>query len=64
LEAGHQWLTPIIVASWEAEIRRIVVRSQPRQIVPETLFRKKKIIKKAGGVAQVVGVVQVVKVPA
>jgi hypothetical protein len=30
-------LTPIILATWEAEIRRITVQSQPRQIVRETL---------------------------
>jgi hypothetical protein len=28
------WLTPVILATEEAEIRRMVVRSQPRQIVP------------------------------
>jgi hypothetical protein len=28
---------PVIPATHEAEIRRIVVRSQPRQIVPEIL---------------------------
>jgi hypothetical protein len=26
-----QWLTPVILASWEAEIERIVVAGQPRQ---------------------------------
>jgi hypothetical protein len=31
---------PIILATQEAEIRRIVVQSQPRQIVHETLFQK------------------------
>jgi hypothetical protein len=31
------WLTPVIPATEEAEIRRIEVLSQPRQIVPETL---------------------------
>jgi hypothetical protein len=31
--SGCQWLTPVIVATQEAEIRRIVVQSQPRQIV-------------------------------
>jgi hypothetical protein len=36
-EAGHCWLTPVILATQEAEIRRITVRSQPRQIVHETL---------------------------
>jgi hypothetical protein len=30
--AGRQWLTPAILATQEAEIRRIMVRSQPRQI--------------------------------
>jgi hypothetical protein len=31
------WLTPVIVVTQEAEIRRIAVRSQPRQIVHEIL---------------------------
>jgi hypothetical protein len=34
---GHWWLTPVIPATQEAEIRRIEVQSQPRQIVLETL---------------------------
>jgi hypothetical protein len=29
---GHQWLTPVIVATKEAVIRSIAVQSQPRQI--------------------------------
>jgi hypothetical protein len=29
-----RWLMPIILATQEAEIRRIAVRSQPGQIVP------------------------------
>jgi hypothetical protein len=33
----HQWLTPIILATQEAEIKRIVVQSHPRKIVRETL---------------------------
>jgi hypothetical protein len=33
--AGCQWLTPVILAIWEAEIRRIAVQSQPGQIVHE-----------------------------
>jgi hypothetical protein len=33
----HWWLTPVILAIQEAEIRRITVQSQPRQIVNETL---------------------------
>jgi hypothetical protein len=31
---------PIILATQEAEIRRIVVQSEPRQIVPMTLSQK------------------------
>jgi hypothetical protein len=30
--AGHQWLTHVILATQEAEIRRIMVQSQPGQI--------------------------------
>jgi hypothetical protein len=49
-------LTLIILVTQEAEIRRIMVQSQPRQIVQETLSWKKPIIqKRAGGVAQGVG---------
>jgi hypothetical protein len=36
-QAGYRWLTPVIPATQEAEIRRIKVRSQSRQIVQETL---------------------------
>jgi hypothetical protein len=35
--AGHWWLTPVILATQEAEIRRMAVRSQPGQIVCKTL---------------------------
>jgi hypothetical protein len=44
----------VILATQEAEIRRIVVQSQPRQIVLETLSRKYPSQKRAGGMAQVV----------
>jgi hypothetical protein len=40
--AGCRWLTPVFLATQEAEIRRIEVRSQSGQIVQETLSRKKK----------------------
>jgi hypothetical protein len=33
---------PVILATQEAEIRRIAVQSQPGQIVHETLSQKKK----------------------
>jgi hypothetical protein len=35
--ARHWWFMLIILATLEAEIRRIVVQSQPGQIVLETL---------------------------
>jgi hypothetical protein len=38
--AGHQWLTPIILATQEAEIKRSMVQRQPGQIVHEHLFWK------------------------
>jgi hypothetical protein len=38
--AGHWWFTPVILATWEAEIRNITVQSQPRHIVQETLSQK------------------------
>jgi hypothetical protein len=47
--------TPVILATQKAEIRRITVRSQPRQIVHETLSQKKKknpSQKRVDGVAQ------------
>jgi hypothetical protein len=50
--AGRRWLPPVILAS-EAEIRKIAVLDQPRQIADLILEKKKK--KKAGGVAEGVG---------
>jgi hypothetical protein len=41
---------PVILATQGAEIRRIAVGSQPRQIVHETLFQKTLHKNRAGGV--------------
>jgi hypothetical protein len=49
------WLIPVILATQEAEIRRITVQSQLGQIVPETLSQKNPLLKRVGGVAQGVG---------
>jgi hypothetical protein len=38
--AWYQWLIPVILATQEAEIRRIVVQSQCRQTVCESLSQK------------------------
>jgi hypothetical protein len=43
---------PVIPATQKAEIRRIVVRSQPRQIVHETYLKNTHHNKRAGGVAE------------
>jgi hypothetical protein len=48
--AGHQWLTPVILATQEAEIRRIVVQSQPQEnSSQDPISEKKKITKKKSG---------------
>jgi hypothetical protein len=46
---------PIILSTQEAEIRRVMFQSQPRQIVHEIPSRKNSAQKMAGGVAQGVG---------
>jgi hypothetical protein len=51
LKIKCQWLTHVILATHEAEIRRITVQSQPRKIVLKTLSRKNPSQKRNGGVA-------------
>jgi hypothetical protein len=41
--ARYQWLTPVILATRKAEIRRTEVQSQPRQIVSQDPISKKPI---------------------
>jgi hypothetical protein len=47
-------LTPVILGTQMAEIKRVVVRSQLWQIVPETLSWKHPNTERVGGVSQVV----------
>jgi hypothetical protein len=46
-QAGHRWLMPIIPATQEAEIKRIMVQSQSGQTVPRDPISKKPITKKS-----------------
>jgi hypothetical protein len=50
----HWWLEPVILATWEAEIGRIKIWGQPRQIVHETPSPKITRAKWTGGISQVV----------
>jgi hypothetical protein len=52
--AGHWWLTPIIFATQEVEIRKISVQSQPEEIVHKTLSQKYPMQNRVGGVAKVI----------
>jgi hypothetical protein len=49
--AQHQWLTFVILAIREAEIRRVTDRSQSEKTVCETLSQMYPSQKRAGGVA-------------
>jgi hypothetical protein len=49
---GHWWFPPAILVTQEAEIRRIMVGSQHRQIIPKTLSGKTLYKNKTGGVPQ------------
>jgi hypothetical protein len=46
------WLTPVILATQDAEIRKITVQSQPEQIVTRDLISKTLHKNRADGVAQ------------
>jgi hypothetical protein len=52
MEAGRWWLTPVILAIQEAEIRKITIRSQPGQKVHKTLSQKTLHKNRVGVVAQ------------
>jgi hypothetical protein len=50
--ARCRWLTSVILATEEAEIRKMAVQSQPGQIVHKTLSWRKPPQKRTNGVAQ------------
>jgi hypothetical protein len=56
--AGHWWFTPVILATQEAEMRRIAVWSQAGQIAHETLSQKNPSQKKGGGTGRVAQVIR------
>jgi hypothetical protein len=46
VRAWSQWFTPVILATWESEIRGVVVQGQPEQMVHETPHLKNNQSKK------------------
>jgi hypothetical protein len=54
MRARHQGLTPIILATWEVEVRMIMVKGQPRQTVYKTSISKIIRVEETGGVAEAV----------
>jgi hypothetical protein len=49
---GCRWFIPVILATQEAEIRRIAIQTQPWQIVRETLSQISPSQNRAGRVTQ------------
>jgi hypothetical protein len=54
-QAGHQWQIPVILATQEVKIRRIVVQSQSRKEFTRLYLKKPITKKRAGAAAQGVG---------
>jgi hypothetical protein len=54
ISAGHWWLMPVILPTWETEIWRIMFPGQPRQIVREIPAPKSPEQNGTGGVIQVI----------
>jgi arginine deiminase len=58
----HQWLTPVILATQETEIRRITIKTswkkkkkkQLEQVVPDTISENKTAQNRADGMAQAI----------
>jgi hypothetical protein len=48
-QSWDMWLMPIILATWETEIRRIAVPSQSQKVVQEFLSQKYTTQPDAGG---------------
>jgi hypothetical protein len=52
--AGPLWLVPVILPTWEADVRRIAILSQLGQIFREIYLKNTQQKRKTGGEAQVV----------